>query len=127
MRTPLCLLSLLLALGLTACGAQPAAAPAVETPTIMLIVRDIQPGLTEEEMTRRYRARMPDFRALDGLIQKYYSFDKKTGTYAGIYLWRDQAALDAYLDSDLKKTIASAYELKGPPTVERFEVIDLLR
>ncbi len=98
-----------------------------EKPTIMLIVRGLQSKLPDDEVTRRFKERMPAFQALPGLIQKYYTYDEKNKTWAGIYLWRDQASLDAYLKSDLKKTIASAYELKGPPTIERFEIVDLLR
>jgi hypothetical protein len=70
---------------------------------------------------------MPKFRDIPGLVQKYYSHDESTGELAGIYLWESRAALDAYLESDLRKTIASAYELTEPPQIESFSIVDVLK
>lgn len=33
----------------------------------------------------------------------------------------------AYLESDLKKSIAEAYELTAPPKIQRFPIVDTLR
>jgi heme-degrading monooxygenase HmoA len=96
-------------------------------PTIMLIVRGLKSKLTEEELDRRYKERMPRFRAFPGLVQKYYTVDETTGEWAGVYLWDSEESLAAYLESDLRKSIPAAYELVGPPQIERFAVIDVLR
>lgn len=96
-------------------------------PAIMLIVRGLKSALSREEMDRRYKERMPQFRALPGLVQKYYSYDETTGEWAGIYLWDSEDSLAAYLESDLRKTIPSAYELTGPPQIERYPIVDVLR
>jgi len=96
-------------------------------PAVMLIVRNLTSDLPREELERRVEERMPHFRALPGLIQKYYSCDEKTGEWAGIYLWDSEESLAAYLESDLRKTIPSAYELNAPPRVERFTIVDVLR
>jgi len=96
-------------------------------PTIMLIVRGLKSNLPYDELERRYKERMPEFRDVPGLLQKYYSADESTGEWAGIYLWDSEESLQAYLESDLRKTIASAYELIQPPQVERFSIIDVLR
>ena len=96
-------------------------------PTIMLIVRGLKSKLSHDEAEKRYRARMPEFRALPGLIQKYYSYDESTNEWAGIYLWDSEESLAAYLKSDLRKTIPSAYELTEPPRIERFQIVDVLR
>jgi heme-degrading monooxygenase HmoA len=96
-------------------------------PTIMLIVRGLKSALSREEMDRRYKERMPEFRELTGLVQKYYSYDEATGEWAGIYLWDSEESLAAYLESDLRKTIPSAYELTGPPQIERYPLVDVLR
>jgi len=50
-------------------------------------------------MDRRYKERMPQFRELPGLVQKYYSYDEATGEWAGIYLWDSEESLAAYLES----------------------------
>jgi heme-degrading monooxygenase HmoA len=96
-------------------------------PTIMLIVRGLKSDLPYEELERRYKERMPQFREVPGLVQKYYSVDESTGEWAGIYLWDSEESLAAYLESDLRKTIPSAYELTEPPRVERFPIVDVLR
>jgi len=96
-------------------------------PTILLIVRGLKSALPREEMERRYRQRLPQFRDVEGLVQKYYSYDESTGEWAGIYLWDSEESLSKYLDSDLRKSIAAAYELTGPPRIERFAIVDVLR
>lgn len=96
-------------------------------PTIMLIVRGLKSELAHDELERRYKKRMPQFRDVPGLVQKYYSYDASTGEWAGIYLWESEESLAAYLESDLRKTIAVEYELTQPPRIERFPIIDVLR
>jgi hypothetical protein len=96
-------------------------------PTIMLIVRGLKSKLSREEFTRRYQERMPQFRSIEGLVQKYYTYDETTGGWAGVYLWDSERSLAAYLDSDLRRSIASAYELTEPPSLERFPIVDVLR
>jgi heme-degrading monooxygenase HmoA len=93
----------------------------------MLVVRGLKSKLPYEELQRRFKERMPQFRALPGLVQKYYSYDESTNEFAGIYLWDSEEAEAAYLESDLRKTIASAYELTAPPRIERFPIVDVLR
>jgi hypothetical protein len=70
---------------------------------------------------------MPQFRDVPGLLQKYYAYDPSTEEWAGIYLWDSEESAAAYLESDLRKTIPSAYELTQPPRVDRFPIVDVLR
>lgn len=93
---------------------------------VVILVR-LRSRLSADELTRRYRERMPEFRKLPGLIQKYYLYDEATKELAGLYLWESEEAVQAYLESDLRKTIADAYEAEGPPRVERLNVLDVLR
>ena len=95
-------------------------------PSIMLIVRGLKSELSRNEFERRYKERLPQFRKVKGLIQKYYSYDETTGEWAGIYLWDSEASLLQYLESDLRKSIPAAYELTEPPRVERFPIVDVL-
>jgi len=44
-------------------------------PTVMLIVRGLKSRLSHDELERRYRERMPQFRDVPGLLQKFYSYD----------------------------------------------------
>ena len=96
-------------------------------PAVMLIVRGLKSALSREEFERRYKERLPQFRELEGLVQKYYSYEESTGEWAGIYLWDSEESLAAYLASDLRKSIPSAYELTEPPRIERMPIVDVLR
>lgn len=96
-------------------------------PSIMLVVRGLKSKLPREELEQRYKERMPEFRAFPGLVQKYYAYDESDGSWAGIYLWESEESLGAYLESDLRKSIAAAYELVEPPRIERYPIVDVLR
>lgn len=97
------------------------------TPAIVLIVRGLKSKLPRQELERRIAERMPRFRELPGLIQKYYAYDAATDEWSGIYFWDSRESMAGYLESDLRATIASAYELVEPPRVDRFEIVDVLR
>jgi len=68
-----------------------------------------------------------EFRALAGLQQKYYLQDPATGEIAGLYLWESQEALSAYRESELRASIAEAYQAEGEPRVEVYRVVKTLR
>ena len=71
--------------------------------------------------------RMDDFRALKGLKQKYYLYDPATEEICGLYLWDSPEALDEYRQSELRATIAAAYQATGEPQVQVFKVLAPLR
>jgi heme-degrading monooxygenase HmoA len=96
-------------------------------PSVMLVVRGVGSNLSFEEFEKRYKERLPLFLEVPGLLQKYFSYDHVTKEWAGIYLWKSREALDAYLASDLRKSIASAYELTTPPTLEIYPIIKALK
>ena len=79
-------------------------------------------GLNEDELERRLLERKPRFYEVPGLLQKIYGRDRETGAFCGIYFFESQEALAAYRETELARTIPSAYEV-----VEfRPEVYDLL-
>ena len=71
--------------------------------------------------------RASEFRAFEGLQQKYYLQDAVSSEYAGLYLWESQDALSAYRDSELRASIAEAYQVVGEPRVETYRVVKTLR
>lgn len=77
--------------------------------SVVLFVR-IKSNLDYEELERRMLERRPRFREVPGLVQKVYGQDQATGEICGIYFFQDQAALAAFRDSELAKTIPVAYE-----------------
>lgn len=88
---------------------------------VILYVR-IKSDLDEKELERRVLERKPRFLEIPGLIQKIYGRDEATGDVCGIYFFESTEALAAFRDTELAKTIPSAYEA----TDVRREVYDVL-
>jgi hypothetical protein len=84
-------------------------------------------GLSDEEVRQTIKDRAPQYRALPGLLQKLYIEDKETGEYGGIYMWKDEASLEAFRRSELARTIPEAYKVEGQARRETVEVIYTLR
>lgn len=65
-------------------------------------------GITEAEFVKACEQQYaPVFRELPGLISKVWLMDPETNTYGGVYTWKDRAAMEAYKNSDLFRTIAT--------------------
>ena len=75
----------------------------------ILYVR-IKSDLEPEELDRRLNERKPRFLEVPGLIQKIYGRDEATGDACGIYFFENKEALAAFRDTELAKTIPTAYE-----------------
>ena len=87
----------------------------------ILFVR-IKSDLDPEELERRVMERRPRFKEIPGLVQKIYGKDESTGDVCGIYFFEDQESLSAFRETELAKTIPTAYEA----TDIRREVFEVL-
>jgi heme-degrading monooxygenase HmoA len=96
------------------------------TPTHAVLVR-MRSALTHDEIVEIMKARAPEFRALEGLEQKYYLHDPATGEYGGFYVWRSADDVREYRESDLAASIAAAYHGVAAPEVTVFEIVMPLR
>jgi hypothetical protein len=76
---------------------------------IILHVR-VKSDLDQIELEKRVEERRPKFLEVSGLIQKIYGRDSETGDWCGIYFFDDMKSLIGFRDSELAKTIPSAYE-----------------
>ena len=83
--------------------------------------------LTEEEFFRIAKEREPQFKAIPGLIQKYYIRTKTPGEYGGVYIWDSMESLNKFKESDLAATIGEAYRTIEPPSVEIADILFELR
>lgn len=63
-----------------------------------------------DELDRRMNERKSQFLEIPGLIQKIYARDEATGDTCGIYFFESKEALAAFRDTELAKTIPTAYE-----------------
>lgn len=87
----------------------------------VLFVR-VKSELEAQEIDRRLLERRPRFREVPGLTQKLYGRDPETGDVCGIYFFESAEALAAFRESEIARTIASAYEAVDV----RREVYDVL-
>ena len=94
---------------------------------MILQIVNLKSPLAEAELLAKARERAPEFRAIPGLVQKYYINRSGEGEYAGVYVWDSRESLAAFRDSDLAKSIAQAYQVSEPPQVEVSEVLFPLR
>lgn len=70
-----------------------------------------------------YEARAPQYRALPGLLQKYYLRFPAAQEYGAVYLWESEAALKRFRESELARTIPSAYKVEGQAEFQVAEVV----
>jgi heme-degrading monooxygenase HmoA len=84
-------------------------------------------SLSEAEVLAVANERADRFRALPGLLQKYYIALDQPNQYGGIYVWDSKESLSAYRESDLAASIPDAYKVKGEPKVETVDTLFRLR
>jgi heme-degrading monooxygenase HmoA len=83
--------------------------------------------LDPDELERTLRERAEKFRAVDGLVQKFYLRDDANGRVGGFYVFDSEASREAFFASDLRATIPDAYSVKGEPDVSTFHLLFPLR
>ncbi len=83
--------------------------------------------LPEEELLKRAKERAPKFKAIPGLLQKYYVKMNEPGSYGGVYVWDTPESLQAFRASDLAKSIPQAYEVAEAPSIEIMNILFQLR
>ena len=83
--------------------------------------------LHDSEVIKTINERKLQFLEVPGLVQKFYMQEKVTGEYSGIYLWASEQDFLNYRETELGKTIGSAYKVDGKPRVELFEMLFPLR
>lgn len=80
---------------------------------------------SQEQFTAATAEHVPLFAELDGLLAKIWINDPESETYGGIYLFRDRAALDAYLESGVFQSILAEKNFEGT-SWRSYEVLDEL-
>jgi heme-degrading monooxygenase HmoA len=93
---------------------------------IVQVVR-FKSGLPYEEVVKKCEERAPQYRALKGLVQKYYLKFAGKDEYGAVYLWESEAALNEFQQSELRRTIPATYQVQGAPDIQTAELIMPLR
>ena len=71
---------------------------------------------------KKAKERESNFKSIPGLIQKYYVKTSKEGEYGGVYVWDSAQSLQNYQESDLAKSIPSAYAINAAPDIEMMDM-----
>ena len=87
----------------------------------------LKSNLPEEAILKKARERETMFKAIPGLVQKYYVKTGEPGQYGGIYVWDSAESLQAFRESELAKSIPQAYEISEAPNIELMEILFQLR
>lgn len=69
--------------------------------------------ITEDDYAALCEQIAPSFAAIPGLISKVFLANPATGTYGGVYTWRDRQAMEAFTHSDLFTSVAQDPHLAG--------------
>ena len=83
--------------------------------------------LSEEDLLKVAKEREPKFKAIPGLLQKYYVKLNPPGHYGGVYIWDSRESLESYRESDLAASIPQAYKIIEAPNIEILDVLFQLR
>jgi heme-degrading monooxygenase HmoA len=98
-----------------------------ETEGRIIQIIKLKTSLKEDEVLKIARERVPQFKAIPGLIQKYYVKVSPPHHFAGIYIWDSMESLQAYRESELAASIPQAYKLIEAPEIEILDVMFELR
>lgn len=87
----------------------------------MSVVR-FKSDLDDREVQALFEERSDDYRSVPGLVEKLYLRFRDTGEFGAVYFWKSEEDLARFRDTDLARTIPSAYNAVGAPS---FEVADV--
>jgi heme-degrading monooxygenase HmoA len=94
---------------------------------MILQIIKLKSKLPEEELLKKAKEREPQFKAIPGLLQKYYVNTAVEGEYGGVYVWDSIESMQAFGDSDLAKSIPKAYEMYEAPNIEMMDILFQLK
>ncbi|MEC7772715.1 MAG: YdhR family protein [Bacteroidota bacterium] len=93
---------------------------------ILQIIR-LKSNLDEVTLLEKAREREPQFKAIPGLLQKYYVKLNGPNEYGGVYVWDSEESAQAFRESELAKGIPKAYEIVEAPNIEVMDILFQLR
>ena len=70
-----------------------------------ILVINFNAETTPDQFNDLVKEDAPIFAAIDGLIHKNFIFNHEEKTYGGVYMFESKKTLNAYLDSDIYKSI----------------------
>ena len=102
------------------------AAPAQEVQMIVSVVR-FRSRLSDEDVQELFEQRAPQYRKVPGLAEKIYVRFRDTGEWGAVYVFDTEQSLARFRESELAKSIPSAYEVEGDARIELADVSLVMR
>ena len=76
---------------------------------VAIVNFQLPPDVTAEQARKLYADSAPKYRAMKGLVRKYYLWDADKRIGGGVYLWESRAAADAVYTAEWKAYIKERY------------------
>lgn len=95
------------------------ATPVAAAPVAVLVAVPIPAGMPRGQLETAFKAAVPDYQKLPGLIRKYFTIGDD-GRAGGIYLWSSRAAAEAWYNDAWKAGVQKRWG--APASVSYFDV-----
>ncbi|AKU06750.1 MULTISPECIES: YdhR family protein [Haloferax] len=92
-----------------------------------IVFATFESELEHDAIEETMRQRAKQFRAVDGLVQKYFVHDRERDRYGACFIFDSEESRDAYFASDLSAGVGAAYAVKGEPAVTNAHLLFPLR
>jgi hypothetical protein len=76
---------------------------------VAIVIFQLPADVTAEQARKLYADSAPKYRAMKGLVRKYYLWDGERRIGGGVYLWESRAAADAVYTAEWKAYIRQRY------------------
>jgi heme-degrading monooxygenase HmoA len=83
--------------------------------------------LSDDEVRAMFEERSHRYRDIPGLIEKLYLYFHESGEFGAVYLWNSEEDLMRFRESELARTIPTAYRVEGTPSFELADVCLLVQ
>ena len=74
--------------------------------------------LDDDDVQAMFEERSDRYRSVPGLVEKLYLRFRDSGEFGAVYVWDSEDALARFRETDLARTIPSAYQVVGTPSFE---------
>lgn len=91
------------------------------------VIVTFRSSMAPEAVEAVLRDRAPQFRDLDGLVQKFYLFDEESDRTGAFYVFDSRASREEFLEGDVRGAIAEAYDTVGEIEISTYELLFPLR
>lgn len=78
--------------------------------------------LSDDEVQSMFEERADLYRSVPGLVEKIYLRFRETGEFGAVYVWHSEEALMRFRETELARTIPSAYQVEEAPRAELADV-----